>query len=161
MEKDIYVERLPGNPVLRALKISRNEVYNLTFQSAIRKNHRYGGMDGHTYSYNGRVYRDVDSLWAERVEKIGENILIGVDKFSEKVLLIYYSIPTFDSSDREWNSKSEEYLMFDGKDIHLVSMVGGYRIAQLTFYEKLLTADARMKPIFEKLGWPMHDIEWI
>ncbi len=161
MEKDIYVAKLPGNHILRALKISRNEVYNLTFQSAIRKNHRYSGMDGYTYSFNGRVYRDVDSLWSEQIEKIAENVQLGVDKFGEKVLRIRYSIPTFDSIDREWNSKAEEYLMFDGKDIHLVTMAGGYRIAQLSFYEKLLTADVRMDPLFERLGWPTDCIEWI
>lgn len=160
MEKDIYTERFPEHPVARDLKFSREETYALEFQSACRKNHRYGGMDGYTYTFNGRIYRDVDSLWAERIEKLAENVLIGVDKFGEKVLLIHYSIPTFDSCDREWNSKAEEYLMFDGKNIHLVSMAGGYRIAQLTFYEKLLAADARIKPIFEKLGWPMDGIAW-
>ena len=161
MEKSIYVEQLPGNPVSRDLKLSRSETYHLAFRSACRKNHRYGGMDGYTYSYNGRSYRDVDSLWAEQIEKIAENVLIGVDKFGEKVLRIRYSIPTFDSCDREWNSKAEEYLMFDGKEIHLVTMAGGYRIAQLSFYEKLLSADARMKPIFVKLGWPVNNITWI
>lgn len=40
-------------------------------------------------------------------------------------------------------------------------MYGGYNIADLTFYEKLLTADSRMKPIFNRLGWPQNDIEWI
>lgn len=157
MEKNIFTKQIPAK---HDLEIMRGEKYSLTFQAAVRKNNRYGGMDRYTYCFNGRSYRDVDSLWAERVEKIGENVLIGVDKFGEKVLLIYYSIPTFDSSDREWNSKAEEYLMFDGQDIHLVSMAGGYRIAQLSFYEKLLSADARMKPIFEKLGWPINDIAW-
>lgn len=40
-------------------------------------------------------------------------------------------------------------------------MYGGYNIADLTFYKKLLTADSRMKPIFNRLGWPQNDIEWI
>lgn len=160
MEKNIYVEQLPGNPVSRDLKFSRSETYHLAFRSACRKNNRYGGMDGYIYCFNGRSYRDVDSLWAERIEKISEDVLIGVDKFGEKVLVICREIPTFDSSDREWNSLEEEYLMFDGRDVHLVSMAGGYRIAQLTFYEKLLTADVRMKPIFEKLGWPVSSIIW-
>lgn len=62
MEKDIYVEQLPGDPVSRSLKVSRNEAYNLTFRSACRKNHRYGGMDGYTYSYNGSIYRDEADL---------------------------------------------------------------------------------------------------
>lgn len=68
--------------------------------------------------------------------------------------------PTFDSGDREWDSAEIEYLMFDGKDIHLIIMRGGYRIAYLIFYEKLLTADARMKPIFKKLSWPVDNITW-
>lgn len=46
-------------------------------------------------------------------------------------------------------------------DIHLIVMCGGYRIAYLIFYEKLLNADARMKPIFEKLSWPVDNITWI
>lgn len=157
MEKNIFTKQIPAK---HALEITRGEKYSLTFQTACRKNNRYGGMDGYTYTFHGRNCRDVDSLWAERVEKLAENVLIGVDKFGEKVLLIHYSIPTFDSCDREWNSRAEEYLMYDGKDIHLVTMAGGYRIAQLTFYEKLLTADARMKPIIEKLGWPLDGIVW-
>lgn len=118
-------------------------------------------MDGYTYSFNSRSYRDVDSLWAESIEELTQNISIGMDQFGEKVLRIHYSIPTFDSGDRQWDSKRQLYLMCDGKDIHLVIMNGGYQIARLTFFEKLLTADARMKPLFEKLGWPMNNIVWI
>lgn len=40
----------------------------------------------------------------------------------------------------------------------MVVMQGGYRIASLTFYEKLLSADIRLKPIFEKL---CNGIDWI
>ena len=161
MEKDIYTERFPEKPVLCNLKIARDTICPLTFRSAYRKNHRYKGMDGYTYTFHGRIYRDVDSLWAERIENIAENVLIGTDTFGEKVLKITHRIPTFDSGDREWNSRAEEYLIFDGEDIHLVSMTGGYRIAQLTFYEKLLSADIRMKPIFEKLECPLDDIAWM
>ena len=118
-------------------------------------------MDGYIYSFNGRSYRDVDSLWAERIEKLTQHVSIGVDKFGEKVLRIHYSIPTFDSCDREWDSMQHLFLMFDGKDIHLVTMNGGYRIAQIGFYEKLMSADIRMKPVFEKLGWSMPEIAWI
>lgn len=118
-------------------------------------------MDGYTYTFNGRTYRDVNSLWTEAVEELAKNISIGVDTFGEKVLRIYHSIPTFDSGDREWDSEEIEYLMSDGKDIHLIVMRGGYRIARLTFYEKLQTADKRMKPVFEKLNWPMDGIAWI
>ena len=88
MEKDVYTEQFPGNPVLCDLKLSREETYSLKFQSACKKNHRYGGMDGYTYSFNGRTYRDVDSLWTEQIEELTQNVSIGTDKFGEKVLRI-------------------------------------------------------------------------
>lgn len=67
MEKDIYTEQFPGNPVLCDLKLSREEIYTLKFQSATKKNNRCGGMNGYTYAFNGRNYRDVDSLLAEQI----------------------------------------------------------------------------------------------
>lgn len=119
------------------------------------------GMDGYTYFFNGRTYRDIQPFTTETMEKLSENVSIARDAFGEMVLRRYTKIPTFDSGDREWDSAEIEYLMFDGKNIHLIIMRGGYRIAYLTFYEKLLTADARIKPIFEKLGWTSSDIAWI
>lgn len=118
------------------------------------------GMDGYTYSFNGRTYQDVRPFTTETIEKLSENVSIARDAFGEMVLRRYTNIPTFDSGDREWDSAEIEYLMFDGKDIHLIIMRGGYRIAYLIFYEKLLTADARMKPIFKKLSWPVDNITW-
>ena len=158
VENYIFSEQIPAK---YALEITQGETYSMIFQTACRKNNRCGGMDGYTYSFNSRSYRDVDSLWAESIEELTKNISIGMDQFGEKVLRIHYSIPTFDSGDRQWDSKRQLYLMCDGKDIHLVIMNGGYQIARLTFFEKLLTADARMKPLFEKLGWPMNNIVWI
>ena len=135
--------------------------YRLEFWERFKKSKLGSGMDGYTYSFNGRSYHDVNSLWKEQVEELSEDIDIGNDQYGEKVLRTYTQIPTFDSGDREWDSKEMEYLFFDGKDVQLVVMRGGYRIASLTFYTKLLAADTRMKPIFEKLGWPTNSIEWI
>jgi hypothetical protein len=133
----------------------------LIFQQKFRLLSGNSGLDGYIYSFNGRVYRDVESLWREPVEDVFKNVQITTDDHGGKVLKTYTQIPTFDSGDREWDSKELEFLFFDGQDIHLVVMRGGYRIARLTFYEKLLSADIRMQPVFEKLGWPMSGIEWI
>lgn len=131
----------------------------LGFRNRQKKRSSYG-MDGYTYSFNDRTYRDVQPFTTETIEKLSENVSIARDAFGEMVLRRYTNIPTFDSGDREWDSAEIEYLMFDGKDIHLIIMRGGYRIAYLIFYEKLLTADARMKPIFKKLSWPVDNITW-
>lgn len=151
------------NPLPYTLKIpvdGQETALTLGFQNRYKKRSIWDGMDGYTYSFNGRTYKDIQAFTTATIEKLSENVSIARDTFGDMVLRRYTEIPTFDSSDREWNSAEIEYLMFDGKDIHLIVMGGGYRIAHLIFYEKLLTADARIKPVFEKLGWPMDGITW-
>lgn len=133
----------------------------LKFRSTYIRDNISSGMDGYTYTFNGRTYRDTESLRVAPMEEITPNVFLTADAYGEKVLRTYKQIPTFDSGDREWDSMELEYLFFDGKHIHLLVMRGGYRIAKLTFYEKLLSADMRMKPIFETMGWPADSIEWI
>lgn len=151
------------NPLPYALEVPLDDqetALTLGFQKRYKKKKHFEGMDGYTYSFNGRIYHDIQELRKPIVEESSKNVGIARDAFGEKVLRRYTDIPTFDSGDRERDSEEIEYLMFDGKDIHLVIMRGGYRIAHLIFFEKLLTADARMKPIFEKLDWPMDGIVW-
>lgn len=139
----------------------RETALSLGFQKRYKKRDAWKGMDGYTYSFNGRSYTDVRAFQTKAIEMLSDNVSIARDAFGDMVLRKRTEIPTFDSGDREWDSEELEYLMFDGKDIHLIIMRGGYRIAHLIFFEKLLTADARMKPTFEKLGWPTNDIKWI
>jgi len=135
--------------------------FRLEFGKEYEKSGRQGGMDGYTYRFNGRTYRDVESLWKEPAEGIAKNVQIVTDIYGEKVLKTYTQVPTFDSGDRQWDSKRLEFLFFDGREIHLVLLKGGYQIASLVFYETLLAADSRMKPVFEKLGWTLPEIDWI
>lgn len=157
MEKEL------NNPLPYTLKLpvnGRETGLTLGFRKRYKKTKHFAGMDGYTYSFNGRTYTDIQAFHTPGIERLSENVSIARDTFGDMVLRRYTEIPTFDSGDREWDSAELEYLMFDGKDIHLIIMRGGYRIAHLIFYEKLLTADARMKPIFEKLGWTINSIEW-
>lgn len=151
------------NPLPYTLKIpvdDQETALTLGFQNRYKKRNPWDGMDEYTYSFNGRTYKDIQTFTTATIEKLSENVSIARDTYGTMVLRRYTEIPTFDSGDREWDSAEIEYLMFDGKDIHLIVMRGGYRIAHLIFFEKLLTADARMKPIFEKLGWQVNDIVW-
>lgn len=157
MEKEL------AHPLPYSLKIPVNgqeTALTLGFQKRYKKMKHFAGMDGYTYSFNSRTYKDIKAFDTLSIEKLSENVSIARDAFGDMVLRRHTEIPTFDSSDRDWDSEENEYLMFDGKDIHLIIMRGGYRIAHLIFFEKLLTADARMRPIFEKLGWPTNGIKW-
>ncbi|MBR3949526.1 MAG: hypothetical protein IKJ84_02510 [Oscillospiraceae bacterium] len=140
---------------------NRETALSLGFQKRYKKRDAWKGMDGYTYSFNGRSYTDVRAFQTEAIEMLSDNVSIARDTFGDMVLRRRTEIPTFDSGDREWDSTELEYLMFDGKEIHLIVLRGGYHIAHLIFFEKLLTADVRMKPIFEKLGWPEDNIMWI
>lgn len=151
----------PVSYVMKVSPMGENQKPVLEFRRQYRKDSISNGLDGYTYCFNGRTYRDVESLWQEPIEEICRNVQITMDVYGGKVLKTDTQIPTFDSGDREWDSQELEFLFYDGRDIHLVVMRGGYRIAKLTFYEKLLSADGRMKPVFEKLGWPMDGITWI
>lgn len=124
-------------------------------------NHGMNGLDGYQYTLNGRTYTDISSLHTKDKENITDNVYITEDIYGCKALSNYTSIPTFDSGDREWDSRAIDRLMFDGKDINLVEMRGGYKIASLTFYYKLLAADVEMKSYFERLGYPIESIVWI
>lgn len=164
MEAFSQMARELDNPLPYTLKIpvdDRETALTLGFQKRYKKRKNWVDMDGYTYSFNGRSYKDIQAFRTPGIEKLSENVSIARDTFGDLVLRRYTEIPTFDSGDREWDSEELEYLMFDGKDIHLIIMRGGYRIAHLIFFEKLLTADARMRPIFEKLGWPINDIVWL
>lgn len=137
-----------------------NYSYRLKFKSIRRVQNTGVGVDGYTYKLNGRIYKDVSSFNSNIVEELFEDVMIREDIYGEKLLRVYHSIPTFDSSDREWDSASIYYLIFDGKNINLINMRGGYKIASLTFYENLLSADWSMKPYFDKLGWKCDGIKW-
>ena len=139
----------------------RETALSLGFQKRYKKRDAWKGMDGYTYSFNSRSYTDVRAFQTKAIENLSEDVSIAKDTYGNMVLRRYTEIPTFDSGDREWDSAEIEFLMFDGRDIHLIVLRGGYHIAHLIFFEKLLTADSRMKPIFKKLGWPVDNITWI
>lgn len=152
---------MPVSYTMKVSPLGGKEKITLEFRHQTRRaDFGSKGLDGYTYSYNGRTYRDTESLRVAPMEEISKNVFLTADAYGEKVLRTYTQIPTFDSGDREWDSMELEYLFFDGKHIHLVVMRGGYRIAKLTFYEQLLSADISLKPLFEKLGWPTDNIRW-
>ena len=162
IEKLAQLEQEYRQPVLYDLVLPafREEAYGLAFQSSHKKCAHGSDLTGYAYTLNGREYKDVRSFCKEKAEELSEGVYIRKDIYGEKCLSTYTSIPTFDESDRDWDSCVMKFLVFDGKDIHLIVMRGGYMIANLTFYEKLLSADAGLQPIFEKLGWPMEQVEW-
>ena len=142
------------------LELESGQPICLQFAGTKKISHSDEKLPGYQYTLNGRTYTDVSSFDVKDRENITDDIYISKDIYGSKVLCVFKAIPTFDSGDREWDSRMIEYLMFDGKDINLVVMRGGYKIANLTFYTKLLTADLKLKPYFERLCFPVENVVW-
>jgi len=134
--------------------------HTLTFRGVKHLKSTGVDMKGCTYIFNRRSYRDMATLKAENVDELTPDSCIFRDEYGEYTVVTYISIPTFDSGDREWDSYRQEILFYDGKHIHLAVFRGGYKIAGISIYEQLLSADAVLKPLFERLAWPTHGLIW-
>ena len=62
------------------------------------------------------------------------------------------SVPTFDSSDREWDSYRKMFLIPDRGRLRGRLISGGYRIAEILEYEDLRCADDRTKKLLKAVG---------
>ena len=153
-------EKQTNTPIIYNLKLESENPICLQFADTKKISHSDKKLPGYQYTLNGRTYTDVSSLDVKKQKHITDDIYISKDIYGFKVLCVFNTIPTFDSGDREWDSRMIEYLMFDGKDINLVVMRGGYKMADLTFYTKLLTADLELKPYLEKLRFPVEKVMW-
>ena len=159
-DDSIRCTRLEDTVYSMVIPSERKEAYTLSFKESYKIRKPFEDLKGYTYTLNGRKYTDVSSFCERVLEELPQDVDIREDIYGEKCLSTYTSIPTFDSSDREWNSRVMDFLVYDGKNVHLIIMSGGYKMASLTFYKKLLSADKAMQPIFKKLGWPMKQIQW-
>lgn len=157
-----------GDLLVKAQVLSKKALYQMSFEkekyalefegTAIVQKKPGEGLDGYTYRLNRNLYTDVQSLRESELDGFSEHVLVMEDAYHRKVLYSYENIPVFDFGDREWDSLHGEYLMFDGKNLNLVTCRQGYRIAALSIYRNLLAADARIKPYLEKLGYPAGKI---
>lgn len=83
MAEFVKMEKELDNPLPYTLNLSVNgQEANmlLGFQNRHIKSNG-GGMDGYTYSYNGRTYQDVQPFTTEPIEKLSENVSIARDVF--------------------------------------------------------------------------------
>lgn len=135
----------------------------LFFREKQKAPHEIGKADleGHEFMLNGRAYRAYGSFPAEGREKLERNAEIRRDVYGSRCLRIYHDIPAFDSGDMEWDDHSIQYLFFDGKEVHLLYVRGGAKIAKMEVSMGLLAADASFQPYFERLGFPEDGITWV
>ena len=79
------------------------------------------------------------------VKDITDSQQVYKDREGRNVLILYARVPTFDSSDREWDSYRKLYLTSRRKEIIGVLVRGGYRISDISTYRDIQYADEKQK----------------
>lgn len=80
---------------------------------------------------------------------ITESLKVFKDKNGRKALMIYVSVPTFDSGDREWDSYRKLFLIPVKGKITGVMVCGGYKIAKILTYKDILCADEKTEKLLK------------
>ena len=111
---------------------------------------------GYTYMLNDRTYQDISFFKKEKIRQMSMYTAIYEDDYGERVFYCHTSLPTFDFGDREWDSAFDEYIVYDGKDVNLVTSRQGYRIAELNIYKKLLSVERGFEKYIRELGYPVE-----
>ena len=74
-----------------------------------------------------------------------------VDENGRTVFRLLERVPTFDSSDREYNSYKMIFIFQENGKTNGIYLRGGYRLAQAMEYTDLVCADEKTSEIIEKL----------
>lgn len=84
--------------------------------------------------------------------EFGENIWKFRDTEGNAVLAVYYSVPTFDSDDREWDSYGIYYIIQYNGRLCAIRKRGGYRLAKVSYFDNVYCADTRTVQFMETIG---------
>lgn len=77
---------------------------------------------------------------------------VYTNKKGGKSLMIYVSVPTFDSEDREWDSYRKLFLVPEEGIINGFMVSGGYKIAEILSYTDIRFADEKTEKILMTAG---------
>lgn len=84
--------------------------------------------------------------------EFGENIWKFRDTLGNSVLAVYYSVPTFDSDDREWDSYGIYYIIQHNDRLFAIRKRGGYRLAKVSYFDHVSCADTTTVQFMETIG---------
>lgn len=125
-------------------------------------------LEEFVYTIGTKRFKGKEPSSGDAVEVLTDNggyyVAVKQDRFGDKTIYEYVSVPTFDSGDREWDSYRKNVLIYDGENIDVIAFKGGYKLSQIEVYKKLTVADESFKPYFDKLNYPADaykDIRWV
>ncbi len=93
------------------------------------------------------------------LEKIGVTAIEYKDAFFRSVLALKLDVPTFDSGDREFDSRHTLYLFHSMTDVSALYCKEGYSISELYILETLSGVSEELYTKLKELNFPMRRIK--
>lgn len=95
---------------------------------------------------------ELEKLHLEFDHELKSDMNILKNKDGDTSLMIYVSVPTFDSGDREWDSYRKLYLIPKGRKITAYVVAGGYRLSRIQKYNNIRCKNEKAEQILKEAG---------
>lgn len=125
------------------------------------RSHQEMTFDGSRFYYLSEYidYMALDVSGPDQFQKYGfeydrdvsKSRSIYKNKTGKRALAIHVSVPTFDFSDREWDSYRKLFLVPKGNKIEGYLVFGGYKIAKVVAYKGIYCADKETKKLLNRV----------
>ena len=154
--KNVRVENYEWN-VFRCVSCDIRD-FEMEFESAYQLvRSGYGsGIENCTYRVNGRKFTDISFAKGTMLEILQGNERNGVQlrqyEDGKKFLLFRYDVPTFDSSDREYDGTCLFAAYRDEEGVKLIHCHYGYKLPRIYFYMNLKKSCAEFDKLLEYLN---------
>ena len=109
-----------------------------------------------TKAFMKRKVREHDN---PALAKRGVHVIEYKDAFFRSAVALRFDVPTFDSGDRQYDSRHTLYLFHSLTDVSAVYCKEGYEIAELYILDTLKAVSAELHALLSGLGFPMKRIK--
>lgn len=99
-------------------------------------------------AFSGKIKTNIDDFVFQY--DIDNSTSVYRDQNGKNVLRLYFSVPTFDEGDREWDSYRKLFIVPYKNGFKGLLVFGGYEIAKIYIYTNLKCADEKTKNLLIK-----------
>lgn len=96
--------------------------------------------------------RQFDRIKLSYIRDFTDDVSVYQNDKGEKAIMIYFSMPTFDSGDREWDSYRKLYLIPTVDKVEGFLIAGGYKIAKIYYYPDIRWGNEKTKKLMKQTG---------
>ena len=110
----------------------------------------------YTFELNGKFVKP-NNLKKQLEVEYSENVSKYRNEMNQPVLVLYESIPTFDSGDRMYDSYKELYIYVENHHLAALKIRGGYQLGEVLYYPEIFCADMDTVKLLQNMQIVQHD----